>query len=119
MAQQWVKGMVHPDRLTDQVLIADILTMFDRKSADIFARQLLALIHRPDAAPVLRTLSMPILILCGAQDAWSPPSQHIEMQQLAPHSQLAVIENAGHMATMEKPEGVALAMSKWLSQCQL
>ena len=119
MAQEWVKGMVHPDRLTDQTLISNILDMFERKSADIFARQLLALIHRPDATPVLRTLTMPTLMLCGAQDAWSPPSQHIEMQQWAPHAQLAVVENAGHMATMEKPQAVAQAMSAWLSESQL
>jgi len=119
MAQEWVKGMVHPARLTDQSLIGDILDMFDRKNSDIFARQLLALIHRPDATPVLQALTMPTLILCGAQDAWSPPSQHIEMHQFVPHAQLAVIENAGHMATMEKPEAVAVAMSNWLSKYQL
>jgi pimeloyl-ACP methyl ester carboxylesterase len=119
MAQEWVKGMVHPSRLTDQALIGDILDMFDRKNADIFARQLLALIHRPDATPVLKTLTLPTLILCGAQDAWSPPSQHIEMQKCAPHAQLAVIENAGHMATMEMPEAVANAMNQWLLQAKI
>jgi len=117
MAQEWVKGMVHPNRLSDQALIGNILDMFERKSADIFARQLLALIHRPDATPVLQKLTIPTLILCGAQDAWSPPSQHIEMQQFVPHAQLAVSENAGHMATMEKPEDVARAMFNWLSEC--
>jgi pimeloyl-ACP methyl ester carboxylesterase len=41
------------------------------------------------------------------------------MQQWSPHAQLAVVENAGHMATMEKPQAVAQAMSAWLSESQL
>jgi pimeloyl-ACP methyl ester carboxylesterase len=114
MAHEWVQGMVHPDRLNDHELIERILVMFERKDATIFANQLHALIHRPDASDVLSSLRVPTLILCGRQDFWSPPSQHEAMQQLAPHATLAVIEEAGHMAPMERPEAVAAEMLRWL-----
>ena len=34
MCAQWVKGMVHPDRLADAALIETITAMFARKSAE-------------------------------------------------------------------------------------
>ena len=119
MAREWVQGMVHPDRLTDQALIERILNMFERKSADIFAKQINALIHRPDGTDVLKSIQVPTLILCGRQDTWSPPSQHEAMQQLTPHATLAVVDAAGHMAPMERPREVADAMLLWLSECAL
>jgi pimeloyl-ACP methyl ester carboxylesterase len=118
MAQEWVKGMVHPNRLADKALIETILKMFETKNSDIFARQLLALIFRKDATDVLKSISVPTLILCGRQDAWSPPSQHEEMLQYVPHAAMSVIEDSGHMSTMEKPQAVAEAMNQWLSVIQ-
>lgn len=115
MAREWVKGMVHPSRLVDKALIETILKMFETKNSDIFARQLLALIFRKDATDVLKSINVPTLILCGRQDAWSPPSQHEEMLQYVPHAAMSVIEEAGHMSTMEKPQAVAEAMNRWLS----
>ena len=114
MAQEWVQGMVHPDRLTETELIERILVMFERKDATIFAHQLHALIHRPDASDVLSSLRVPTLILCGRQDFWSPPAQHEAMHQLAAHATLVVVDEAGHMAPMERPDAVAAAMLKWL-----
>ena len=117
MAQEWVKGMVHPHQLADKDLIEKILKMFETKNSDIFARQLLALIFRKDATDVLKSIRVPTLILCGQQDTWSTPAQHEEMLQHVPHALLSIILDAGHMATMEKPLEVAAAMNQWLSQC--
>lgn len=114
MAQTWVQGMVHPARLQDAALIESIVAMFARKSADVFAAQIEALLARPDATDVLRALTMPTLLQCGAQDAWSPPAQHEAMRTLTPHAVLDVIADAGHMAPMERPEAVAASLSRWL-----
>jgi len=117
MAHEWVQGMVHPNRLQDATLMAAILRMFDRKSAEIFAKQQHALIHRPDGSDVLARIAVPTLIACGRQDAWSPPAQHEAMHQLAPHAQLDIYEDAGHMAPMEQPAAVAESMLRWLARC--
>lgn len=114
MAREWVQGMVHPDRLNDADLIERILVMFERKDATVCAHQLHALIHRLDASDVLAAIRVPTLILCGRQDTWSPPSQHAAMHQLAPHARLSIIEEAGHMAPMERPEAVAVELLRWM-----
>ncbi|MFN5350901.1 MAG: alpha/beta fold hydrolase [Polaromonas sp.] len=114
MAQQWVKGMVHPDRLNDAPLIDAILTMMERKTADRFARQQHALLTRPDASPGLGALRIPTLLLCGRQDSWTNVAQHAAMQALVPHAQLSVIEDAGHMVLMERPEATFQVLHQFL-----
>lgn len=114
MGMTWAQGMVHPQRLKDSELMTAILDMIERKTSAIFAAQIRALLNRPDATPALQTIDRPTLILCGRQDTWSPLIQHEELSQLVTGSQMAVIEDAGHMAPMERPEAVAKAILDWL-----
>lgn len=116
MAQAWVQGMVHPARLNDAKLIADIIGMFERKTTNIFERQIRALLDRPDATPVLQRVAVPTLVLCGREDSWAPVSQHQELAALIPdgHAHLQVVAQCGHMSTMEQPDAVAEAMRAWL-----
>lgn len=116
MATQWVQGMVHPDRLQDAPLIDAIVDMFARKSPDVFERQIRALLQRPDATGVLRAIRVPTLVLCGRQDSWAPVPQHEAMHALIPGAVFEVIDDAGHMAPMERPQAVAAALLRWLEQ---
>jgi pimeloyl-ACP methyl ester carboxylesterase len=116
MAHTWVQGMVHPDRLRDTALITSIVDMFSRKSPEVFACQIAALLERPDATDVLRNLAVPTLVLCGMQDAWSTPAQHAEMRALASHATLELVQAAGHMAPMEQSQDVARSLVRWLGQ---
>lgn len=116
MCAQWVKGMVHPDRLADTALIAAIVGMFERKSAALFARQQHALLNRPDASSVLASLAMPCLLLCGRQDGWANVAQHAAMQALARHATLSIIEDAGHMVLMEQPQASVQALRDFMKQ---
>jgi pimeloyl-ACP methyl ester carboxylesterase len=117
MALKWVQGMVDPARLGDKTLIDAIVTMFERKTADIFESQIKALLGRPDATPVLASAQLPTLVLCGREDSWAPVSQHEEIAALIPGKVLfRVVENAGHMCTMEQAGAVAHAMVEWLGQ---
>ena len=114
MGAAWVKNMVHPDRLSDRPLLDSILTMIERKTPDIFAAQIKALLERPDAGPLLEEIQPPTLILCGRQDAWSGLPRHQEMAQRIPDSRLAVIEDCGHTSPMERPEAVTAALHDWV-----
>ena len=115
MAAQWVQGMLDPPRLADTALVEAIVAMFARRSADTFARQIRALLERPDATPVLAGIGVPALVLCGRADSWSPVSQHQDIAALLPaHPAVRVIDQAGHMCTMEQPQAVAQALLEWL-----
>ena len=113
MGRQWARGMVHPARVDGPVFEA-IVSMIARKSPEVFEAQIRALLDRPDARPVLAALRSPALLLCGRQDAWSPLARHQEMHELVPGSEMAVIEEAGHMTTMEQPAAVNTCLRRWI-----
>jgi len=115
MGADWLRGMVHPDRLNDTELCGRILDMIASKTPEIFERQILALIHRPDGGEVLKRIQCPTTFICGRQDGWSPLERHYEMAELVPGSEVIPIEDAGHMSTMERPEAMSAAMRKWLA----
>jgi pimeloyl-ACP methyl ester carboxylesterase len=56
------------------------------------------------------------LLLSGSEDTWSPISQHETMRRRIPHATLFEIHGAGHMAPIERPDAVALALRKWLAE---
>ena len=111
--RQWARGMVHPARV-ETPLFGEILDMVGRKSPAIFEAQIQALLTRPDAATVLDGVRCPTLIMCGRQDTWSPLARHEVMHTRLPGSRLVVVEEAGHMTTMEQPEAVTQAMAEWM-----
>ena len=115
MGTQWVQGMVHPGRLNDEALIAAILDMIERKTPAIFEAQIHALLNRLDAAEVLAAVRVPLLVLCGRDDAWSPLHWHEQMAQTIPGARLVAIDQCGHMATMERPAEVSAALLEWLA----
>src|SRR5262245_55448669 len=115
MGAEWVQRMVHTDRLSDTELINAILEMIERKTPDIFAAQIKALLDRPDAAPVLTQIQCPTMVLCGREDAWSVLAGHEKMASLIPNGRLVIIEHCGHMSTMERPVEVSAAMRDWLT----
>ena len=117
MGERWAAGMVHPARLANRLrgeVFEQILEMIARKTPEVFAAQIAALLGRPDATPVLRAIRVPTLLMCGRQDAWSPLARHVEMAELVPGARLAVVEESGHMAPMERPTEVAAQLAQWL-----
>ena len=114
MARTWLRGMVYPPRLTDQELVEPILDMFERRTPDLFAMQIRALLARPDATSVLPALQCPTLVLCGREDAWAPPSRHDVMAKMIRNSTLEIIPDCGHMSPLERPRAVNQALRRWL-----
>ncbi len=115
LAERWTPGMVHADRLTDACLMGAISAMVERKTPAIFEAQINALLHRPDAEALLPRISCPTLVRCGREDGWSPLPRHRDMVAMIPDGRLAVIENSGHMTTMEQPQDVSAALREWLA----
>jgi pimeloyl-ACP methyl ester carboxylesterase len=115
LADRWLPPMVHPDRVNDADFMAGLRAMVLRATPAIYAGQIKALLGRPDAAPLLPSITCPVLIGVGRQDAWSPPAQHAPMAEAIPHARYVIFENSGHMAPLEAPEEVTMALRDWLA----
>jgi pimeloyl-ACP methyl ester carboxylesterase len=118
MARTWLQGMVYPPRLSDEELVEPILDMFERRTPNLFALQIKALLARPDATSVLPTLQCPALVLCGREDTWAPPSRHAVMAKMIRHSTLEIIPDCGHMSPLERPRAVNQALRRWLESIE-
>lgn len=114
MGSEWLQGMVHPARLHDKAFCDRILDMIESKTPAMFEGQIQALIHRPDATEVLKSIECPTTFICGREDAWSTPEKHYEMAGLVNYSNVVIIEHCGHMSTMERPEAMNEALMGWL-----
>jgi len=114
MGREWMRPMVHPARLGDAPLVESILAMVERRTPDQFAGQIRALLERNDLTELLRSVRVPTLVACGREDAWSPIAQHQAIAALVPGSRLAIFDDCGHMAPMERPAAVAEALAAWL-----
>ena len=76
---------------------------------------LAAMRDRPDSRPLLPTLSdIPTLVIVGAEDKITPPSEARVMAEAIPGASLREIPGAGHLAPVEKPELVTAAIRGFL-----
>lgn len=114
LAARWLPPMVHPERVRDPALMEPLTAMVCRATPEIFERQVRALLARPDAAAVLPGIRCPTLVACGRQDAWSPLSQHEPIAAAIRGARLAVIEDSGHMSTVEAPGAVTGLLLDWV-----
>lgn len=80
----------------------------------VFVRQSKALRDRPDQTETLRRYAGQTLILCGRQDILCPVERHRLMQNLIPGSTMQIVEDAGHLPTLEQPQITTAALSRWL-----
>ena len=106
--------LIHAARQENSDLPAVVMAMADRVGAEAFLRQQTAIMGRPDSLATLPGIACPTLVLCGRQDALTPLSCSEEMAAGIPGADLVVIEDCGHLATMERPEEVTAALRAWL-----
>jgi pimeloyl-ACP methyl ester carboxylesterase len=62
----------------------------------------------------LERLSLPTLIIGGKDDLLTPPSYSEYLHKNIQDSELVLIEDAGHMVMIEKPEAVNRAIEKFV-----
>lgn len=92
-----------------------ILEMAGELGLGCFEAQSEALARRRDQGVVLAGLECPVLILGARQDLLCPPAVQRDMHALCGHSRLVLLEECGHFAVLEQPEGVNRALLDWLS----
>lgn len=107
--------LVHPDRLDDTALTETVMGMAERVGMAAFLRQQQAILTRPDGRADLPRINCPTLVVCGRQDALTPLARSEEIAGLVPRATLAVIEDCGHLSTLERPEAVNQALRRWLA----
>jgi len=76
---------------------------------------LAALRDRPDATPLLPTISGPTLVVGGAEDAVVPVPETETMHRALPGSRLVILPRAGHLSNLEAPMAWGKALETFLA----
>jgi len=80
----------------------------------VFINQSRALQGRSDQQNNLTVLDIPVLIMCGSEDKLCSIEKHELMHNIISNSELKIINNAGHMPTLEQPNETTEVLKKWL-----
>jgi pimeloyl-ACP methyl ester carboxylesterase/predicted ester cyclase len=113
----WDK-LVSPDNRLDTTLRETIVAMARDSGVDVLASQTEIAIHRADSRKRLADISVPTLIIVGADDAVCPIAAHQEIAAGIPGARLITIAGAGHFSPLEKPQALASHMLEWLERAQ-
>ena len=95
-------------------VLAELQRMMARCPPAGVAAALRGMAARPDANPLLASIRVPTLVLCGADDKITPPSEMRKVAAAIPGAEYVEVPEAGHMSPMEQPETVNAAMWKFL-----
>ena len=106
----------HPGRVGEAALIQSYMDLILRSGAAQLIAQNRALMARPDARLHLPRLRCPLLLICGDADQLTPLECSREIASLVPQAELHVIEECGHMLTMERPDQVNALLLHWLGR---
>ena len=83
---------------------------------DNFILQQQAIMGRRDQRPYLPSFTKPSVVICGQLDVLTPPAHAVEMAGLLPDSRLHLLDDVGHMSTIEAPEEVNQHLLDWYKQ---
>jgi pimeloyl-ACP methyl ester carboxylesterase len=82
---------------------------------EIYKRQEAIAAIRPDRRGDLAKIKCPTIVVCGRDDAATPVALSQEIAAGIQGSELVVVEQCGHLVTMEKPAEATAILGKWLS----
>ena len=115
-----MRDEMKPNYLVDSPRKPQILDLCMDMALDlgpqVFLNQSIALRDRPDQQDTLRGYKGRALVLCGRHDALCPVERHDLMHGLLENSHLEIIENAGHLPTLEQPDQTTAALIRWLEE---
>ena len=81
---------------------------------DVFINQSRALQKRADQLKTIQSMNIPVLIVCGSEDKLCTVERHEMMHNMISDSDLKIINNAGHMPTLEQPRETTEVLKEWL-----
>lgn len=97
---------------------AELTNLMSEMARSIGARgqfnQQAAMMGRPHSHEDLARVRVPTLVMCGRNDPVTQLPDHEAMAAKIPGARLEIIENCGHLSTIEQPDSVNRVLIDWL-----
>ena len=118
LVQELKPNYLAAENRNDATLLELLRDMGMRLGPDVFLRQSEALRLREDRRADIAALKVPVLYLCGSEDALCPPAWHRNWAAQTPQAHFEEIVGAGHMLPLEAPARLAEIIKRWLKNNQ-
>ena len=102
------------EHLKDPILTGIIGAMALATGKDAFKRQEAAIIGRADSRPHLKDIRCPTTVIAARDDQLMPVAVLKELADGIPGARLEIVEDCGHMASLEQPEEVLALVRDWV-----
>jgi len=114
MIEAQAANAFHPASLADARLMPARRAMVADYGADRFLAHMQAVIDRPDRSALLDG-GIPVLVVAASHDNVFAAAALADYAARIPGASFQCIDEAGHLAPMEKPAAVAAALAAWMS----
>jgi len=115
VVEERIPILVHPARREDEPLLTVVRRMAAETGAETFLRQQRAIMSRADSRPSLGAISVPTLVMRGAQDGITTLAHQDEIVGGVSGARLEVVDDCGHLPTLEKPATTTRVLAAWLA----
>lgn len=114
VADAHLPALLSEKHLAREDLTSTFREMARKTGVDTYLRQQTAIMNRPDSRELLREIDVPTLVIVGADDTLTPPDLAREMADGISGAELVVIDDCGHLSTIERPQAVNDAIRSFL-----
>jgi pimeloyl-ACP methyl ester carboxylesterase len=70
--------------------------------------------HTDEIEVLYPTIDVPTLVVWGQDDAWIPVERAHRLGELIPDARIHLVEGAGHLIQLDRPEALTAALAAWL-----
>jgi pimeloyl-ACP methyl ester carboxylesterase len=95
-------------------IVAAVRRMIESAPPDAIAAAQRGMAARPDVTSLLPQITVPTLLIGGAEDVISPPEEMRSIAAAMPSARYVEIADAGHMAPMENSDAVNAALLQFI-----
>lgn len=106
-------GFVHQKSRHDVNLMSTIIQMVNRVGKEAMFRQIHAIQSGPSTEG-LPELAIPTIVIAGREDALCPLRIQNSIIENMPYAELFILEQFGHMSTLEQSKAVTDILQAWL-----
>lgn len=93
---------------------ATVRALIQSNTPDVIAAALHAMMTRSDSTALLPGVAVPTLVIVGDEDVITPPPLSAGMATAISGAELVVLQQAGHLASLEQPELFNAAVARFL-----
>ncbi len=110
------KLLAEPTRQDKPEIVEQVRILAQPLSGDSAACLVQSLRDRHDSTPILSSIQVPTLVIGGRDDIPSPVAIMEKMASQIPDSKHVIIENAGHLSSLEQPDTWNREVQQWLDE---